>query len=257
MIEITKPNVEFSYLEYTRFITKISDPSKYKNVKLNQFSQTRANIPVISLRHDVDGDIDGALKMAAIEHRHNIRSTYFILHTAGYYGLTKKNYVKHREKLLPLLKKLQNEYNHEIGWHNDLVTLNVIYGIDPVKYLHNELHWLRTNDIRITGTAGHGSKFCHKYKYLNQYFFKEYQKPIGKFVNNEIIPINGRKHRIKKASINEYNLKYDAYHLNNTHYFSDSSFTLDNKRWHPSSLNLDEFNPGDKVIILTHPQHWT
>ena len=67
--------------------------------------------------------------MAAIEHRHSIRFTNGILHTARYYGATKKNYASHRDDLLPLLKKLQDEYQHEIGWHNGLVTLDVIHGV--------------------------------------------------------------------------------------------------------------------------------
>lgn len=249
-------NIEFSYREYTSFIKKISDKNKYKNVTLNEFNLKHAEIPLISLRHDVDRDIQGALEMAAIEHRHDIRSTYFILHTAEYYGETKKNYVKHREELLPLLKKLQNEYQHEIGWHNDLVTLDVVYGVDPRKYLQDELTWLRDNGISISGTAGHGSLYCHKYNYLNQYFFKELQKPVGNFVNNEYVTINGQKHQVRKASLSEHELKYDAYHLDNTHYFSDSSFLSDKNRWHPYCLKLENFIPGDKVIILTHPQHW-
>ncbi len=255
-IIINNRNIEFSYREYTSFIRKISDQSKYRNVTLNEFNQTTSSLPVISLRHDVDGNIHGALEMAAIEHRHNIRSTYYILHTAGYYGETRKGYVKHREELLPLLKKLQDEYHHEIGWHNDLVTLDVIYGINSREYLLNELSWLRDNGIHVSGTAGHGSIYCHKYGYLNQYFFKEFQKQVGKFVNNEYVTVEGIKHRIRKASLDECELEYDAYHLDNTHYFSDSSFLPDKKRWHPQYLNLETFVPGDRVIILTHPTHW-
>jgi len=119
----------FSYAEYSRFLMKISDQSKYKNVTLNDFLQTKTTLPVISLRHDIDGNIDSALKIAEMEYRHNINATYFILHTAEYYGTTEKNYEKHNEEIIPLLKKLQDDYNHEIGWHNDLVTLDFIYGI--------------------------------------------------------------------------------------------------------------------------------
>ena len=211
----------FSYAEYSHFIMKISDQSKYKNVTLNNFLQTKTTLPVISLRHDIDGKINNALKIAEIEYKHNIIATYFILHTAEYYGTTEKNYVKHNEEIIPLLKKLQDKYNHEIGWHNDLVTLDFIYGINPRKYLQTELDWLRENGIKIVGTAGHGSSFYHKWKYLN-----------------------------------DFKLKYDAYHLDNNLYYSDSSFTSEKRRWHPRYLNLENLKSGDKAIILTHPQHW-
>ena len=91
------------------FIRKISDQNKYRNVILNKFNQTTSSLPVISLRHDVDGDIYGALEMAAIEHRHNIRSTYFILHTAGYYVETKKSYL-----INTLLESLDMSQNQNI-----------------------------------------------------------------------------------------------------------------------------------------------
>jgi len=246
----------FSYAEYSHFLMKISDQSKYKNVTLNDFLQTKTMLPVISLRHDIDGKINNALKIAEIEYKHNIIATYFILHTAEYYGTTEKNYVKHNEEIIPLLKKLQDEYNHEIGWHNDLVTLDFIYGINPRKYLQTQLGWLRENGIRISGTAGHGSSFCHKYKYLNQYFFSGFQEPKGKFVNNKFITGKTGKHLIKKASLNDFKLKYDAYHLDNNLYYSDSFFPSEKRRWHPGYLNLENLKSGDKAIILTHPQHW-
>ena len=78
------------------------DQSKYKNVTLNDFLQIKTTLPVISLRHDIDGKINSALKIAEIEYKHNIIATYFILHTAEYYGTTEKNYVKHNEEIIPL-----------------------------------------------------------------------------------------------------------------------------------------------------------
>ena len=41
----------------------------------------------------------------------------------------------HSDKIIPILKTMQNERHFEIGWHNDLVTLQVIYNINPVTFL--------------------------------------------------------------------------------------------------------------------------
>ena len=54
----------FSYAEYSYFLMKISDQSKYKIVTLNDFLQTKSTLPVISLRHDIDEKINNELKIA-------------------------------------------------------------------------------------------------------------------------------------------------------------------------------------------------
>ncbi len=88
---------------------------------------------------------------------------------------------------------MQNERHFEIGWHNDLVTLQLIYNINPVTFLHNELNWLRSNGIKIIGTASHGSNYCKVYHYLNFYFFEECTYPVvGNFTNNITVPIGGK-----------------------------------------------------------------
>jgi hypothetical protein len=248
----------FLYCYYEQFLSSISDSKRYKNVPLRDFTKTNPQERiVISLRHDVDRDLVGALEIARIEHQYNLRSTFFILHTAQYYGPTKKNYTKHNERIIPVLQKMQNEYGHEIGWHNDLVTLECIYGINPREYLKKELQWLRSNGINIVGSASHGSRYCYKFKYHNSYFFSEFSETVDGFPNNQMINTGDGQCFITKASLTEFGLEYEAYHLNNNFYFSDSSFVEGKKsRWHPGELRLEEFKPGDKIIILIHPDHW-
>lgn len=248
----------FLYAYYERFLSAISDLKRYQIVPLKDFRKT--NPPdhiVISLRHDVDGDLQSAIEMAKIEHQHNIKSTFFILHTAPYYGVTKKGRAEHSEELIPELKKLQDEYGHEIGWHNDLVTLQCIYGIDPKQYLQKELCWLRSKGIKITGTASHGSIYCYKYKYHNSYFFSEFSEPIDEFPSTSVINIGQEHCIIAKASLAQFGLEYEAYHLDNGFYFSDSAFVKGGRlRWSPEGLHLEGFKVKDKVIILIHPEHW-
>lgn len=249
---------QFLYAYYKRFLSSISDLKRYQVVPLKDFRKT--NPPdriVISIRHDVDWDLQSAMEMAKIEHQHNIKSTFFILHTEPYYGVTKKGRAEHREELIPELKKLQDEYGHEIGWHNDLVTLQCIYGIEPKRYLENELHWLRSNGIKIAGTASHGSIYCYKYKYHNGYFFNDFSELIEGFPSTDVINV-GREHCITaKASLAQFGLEYEAYHLDNGFYFSDCKFIKNGRlRWSPEELPLESFKQGDKIIILIHPEHW-
>jgi hypothetical protein len=208
------------------------------------------------LRHDVDNDLDIAVSFSETEYNLGFRSTYFILHTAPYYLANPGIMSEHSDKVLPVLRMMQNERKFEIGWHNDLVTLQAVYNIDPVTFLHNELTWLRTNGISVTGTASHGSNFCYVYKYLNYYFFEECTWPIvGQFVNNLSLPLNGVSVPMKKGRLEDFNLDYEAYFLKYNKAFSDATIT-NGIRWNIGMLDLNALSAGDRVVILLHPIHW-
>lgn len=251
----TKSGSAFS--GYIDFLIKISDTSRYKIVRLDEFNETiDPGKILIGLRHDVDLDLNTAYDLSKVEYNLGIQSVYYILHTAGYYLAKSDNYSVHNESIIPKLQTMQNDYNHRIGWHNDLVTLQLVHNIDPVGFLHQELDWLRNKGISIKGTASHGSQYCYIYKYLNYYFFEEYKNPaVGKFVNNDSTLVNGKWIRIKHAHLNDFGLDYEAYFLNNNKYYSDASI-VDGIRWNVGMLDLESLSPGDRVIILIHPIYY-
>jgi hypothetical protein len=252
-----EPDTNFTYEKYAAFLNKVSDTSKYVVLPLNDFRKTlNSKKIVIGLRHDVDNDLDIAYRFSETESNLGFRSTYFILHTAPYYLENSNNMSVHSSRILPTLKTMQNDRHFEIGWHNDLVTLQAVYDINPVEFLHNELSWLRTNGINIYGSASHGSPYCYTYLYLNFYFFKECESPVvGQFVNNISLPLNSGKTAMLKGDFSDFNLEYEAYFLNNNKYFSDAT-VVNGVRWDISKLDLNSLNPGDRVIILLHPIHW-
>jgi hypothetical protein len=130
---------KFTLVKYCEFLESIS---QYKIIPCREF-QTYFNSSeiVITLKHDIDSRIDRSINMAILESEMNIRSSYFVLHTAGYY----KNCI---EKL-----KFIQSLGHEIGFHNDLMSVK-----NPVKLLNQELAILRTYGLRMTGTSAHGNK---------------------------------------------------------------------------------------------------
>jgi len=190
-IYAAEPDTNFTYEKYADFLKKISDTSKYTVLPINEFRTTlNSKKIVIGLRHDVDVDLNKAYQFSETELNLGFRSTYYILHTATYYLENYGNFANHSSAILPVLKTMQDERHFEIGWHNDLVTIQAVYNIDPVAFLHNELDWLRTNGINIYGTASHGSPYCYVYKYLNFYFFEECTYPVvGQFFNNLMLPV--------------------------------------------------------------------
>jgi hypothetical protein len=252
-----EPDTNFTWEKYAAFLHKVSDTSKYVVLPLNEFRQTfNSKKIVIGLRHDIDNDLNIAYQFSEIESKLGFRSTYFILHTASYYLSNSNNMSIHAKSIIPILKKMQDEKHFEIGWHNDLVTLQVIYNINPVTFLHNELKWLRSNGINIVGTASHGSNYCKVYHYLNYYFFEECTFPlVPNFDNNITVPIGGKHIAIIKGKLNDFGLQYEAYFLNNNKAFSDAT-KINGVRWDIGMLDLNQLQAGDRVIILLHPIHW-
>jgi len=253
----SEPDTNFTWEKYSDFLHKVSDTSKYIVLPLNEFRQTFSGKKIIiGLRHDVDIDLNVAYSFSQIEYGLGFRSTYFILHTAPYYLANPNNMAIHTNNIIPVLKKMQDERHFEIGWHNDLVTLQVIYNINPVTFLHSELNWLRSNGLTIVGTAAHGSNYCKTYHYMNFYFFTEFTYPIvpGR-ENNVIVPKENKNITLIKGKMADFDLKYEAYFLNNNKAFSDATIT-GGIRWNIGMLDLNQLQAGDRVIILLHPIHW-
>ena len=126
----------------------------------------------IGLRHDIDMLFKVAFEMALFERMYRIKSTYYIRHTANYYctngTLIGKDFINQ-------LRYMQNECKHEIGLHNDLLSMYVNYMPEDelAAYLTSELRILRANGINIYGSASHGSGTARKYKFLKYFLFKE------------------------------------------------------------------------------------
>jgi hypothetical protein len=187
----------------------------------------------LALRHDVDSRLDSALELARLEHDRGLHATYFVLHTAPYWD---------DAGLVEELRRLQG-LGHEIGFHNDLVTLQRVEGIDAATYLRDALARLRGGGIEVVGTAAHGSAWCHRLGFHNNYVFRGWDEPVPGFPSIEVP---------QKLDPAEFGLEYEAYHVPRDAYFSDSTF-VDGRRAHPADLRLE---PGKRTIVLVHPCHW-
>jgi peptidoglycan/xylan/chitin deacetylase (PgdA/CDA1 family) len=244
----------FLHRDYGRLLRQLADESRFLVVPLREFSSAPRDRVVVALRHDVEERFRNALEMAALEAEHGIRTTYFMLHTAPYYGRTRWQRASHDESLVPGLRRLQ-EMGHEVGWHNDLVTLQCVYGIEPRGYLAAELAWLRENGIDVTGSAKHGSYWARRLDYDNNDFFADFEEVAGRPSKSEVA-VGERRCVLAKGRLAEFGLDYEAYHLGEDHYFSDGRFDANGSRWHPDQLDLEALEPGDTLIVLTHPDYW-
>jgi hypothetical protein len=216
----------FTYAEYERFLDRLAGRDV---VPLREFA---AGLGDTGLRHDVDDRLESALDLARREHARGLRATYFVLHTAPYWE---------REDLVERLRELQ-ELGHEVGWHNDLVTLAVVHGVEPAEYLRRELARLRSAGIDVVGVAAHGSPWCHRLGFHNDYAFSDLPQPVAGFPTR-FEPI---------GTLADFGLDYDAYTLGEDAYSSDSRFER-GRRAHPADFPLDR---AKRTIFLTHPCHW-
>lgn len=111
----------------------------------------------IVIRHDVDSDLTAAMDQAEIEAALGIRSTYYILHTASYYGEFRNGVFHRHEHIAPVLRFIAS-LGHEIGLHIDPLWIHQEHGIDGAEAVRVELDWLRSLGLEITGTAGHNGR---------------------------------------------------------------------------------------------------
>jgi hypothetical protein len=217
----------FTYAWYERFLDRLGDREV---VPMREFAQGSGDL---ALRHDVDSNLESAFELARREYHRDLRGTYFVLHTAPYWS---------RPDLVDRLRELQS-LGHEIGFHNDLVTLERVQNIDIDVYARRELERLRGGGIEIVGAAAHGSPWCHRLGFHNNYAFAGWDEPVPGFP--------GRTVR-RKLDPTALGLEYEAYHVPRDEYFSDASF-VNGRRRHPLDLDLV---PGRRTIVLVHPCHW-
>jgi hypothetical protein len=217
----------FTSAEYERFLDRLGGREV---VPLREFARGAGDL---ALRHDVDSRLDSALELARLEHARGLRATYFVLHTAPYWG---------DADLLPRLRRLQ-ELGHEIGFHHDLLTLYHVEDVEPRDRLERDLRRLRDGGLDVVGAAAHGSPWCHRLGFHNNYVFDGWDESIVGFPNRDVP---------EKLDPREFGLDYEAYHVPHDVYFSDSSF-VNGRRAHPADLHLE---PGRRTIVLVHPCHW-
>jgi len=237
----------FTYRSYVKLLDELRDGSRYRVVPLRDFSTTRdPDRAVVSLRHDVDERLDRALDFAKLEHDRGLPSTYFVLHTAAYWKAP---------TLVETLVEMQDVLGHEIGWHNDLVTVECVMGGDARRLLSTELQRLRLAGLRIDGTASHGSPLCRRYGYHNGYFFFG-DTPLPGFPNLHVVDGPRGRVAVPHGTLEEFGFAYEAYHLDNGIYYSDAAYGKSGRRWHTDEVDLQTLAPGARAVILTHPDHW-
>jgi hypothetical protein len=239
----------FRWSQYTKLLEKLQD-SKFIVLPLNEMRNTIDSTKVIvGLRHDVDLNPYKAVEMARIEKLFDIRSTYYFLATAEYFGQIENS----RLVRFPGIREIVLEVHRtgaEIGIHNDLLTVMMIHKADPYNFNKEELKYYKSLGISVHGSASHGSPLARNIKILNYQIFSEYA-PV------DDVLYEGEKYRLGKHSLKNYGFSYEAYKIPFNKYYSESGGKWNDPEGFEGILSqLDSSEQGDRIQILVHPDWW-
>lgn len=214
---------------------------------------------ILILRHDVDHDIDTALKIARWEQQRELRATYCILHTAWYYGEAKEHGFERYQYVVDACQEIQS-LGHEINLHNNVAAIALRTGQDPIEMLQQEIMFLRIHGINITGTSSHGDRICRELDFWNFELFSEcvYEERGGpRTVRHE-----GHSVELGMVSMRDLGLAYEAYDIPRDVYVTDSGGrprTALGTRGRAGKRRSEMENepPYPMIVaILTHPIWW-
>jgi hypothetical protein len=238
----------FTWGQYSELLTSLSQ-DKFVVLPLNEMRNHYDNSKVVvGLRHDVDHNPFKALEMAVIEKSVGIRSTFFLLATADYYGTFSNSKLIRHPGMESLYRLLYNT-GAEIGIHNDLLAVMILYGMDPYVFNKNELSFYRSMRIPVYGTAAHGSMIARA-TVPNYQIFSDFAK-------KDSVQYLDKKYPLGIKSLQEFGFEYEAYFIDYLIYYSDSGGRWNDPEGFSGILKkLDASVPGDRIQILTHPDWW-
>lgn len=242
------PRATFSWHQYHLLLEELKK-DRYEVIPVHLMSSyDNPDKIAVCMRHDVDIHIFKALEMALIEQSAGIRSTYFILATAPYYGEFKKGKIKRHQCMESYYREIA-DMGHEIGIHNDLLTVMIQEKTDPYLFNLEELDFYRSLGIPIYGTAAHGSEIAGK-TVRNYEIFSDFAK-------NNRVHYGGKEYPIGTRSLRDYGFSYESYFVGTNKYYSDLEGKWQKKYRFDYILEmLRSSEPGDRVQILTHPVWW-
>lgn len=272
------PDPAKQIIKKTDGVNYIADLIDLIGLKLVRMHEAKgATEPCFYIRHDVDRDIERALDIAEVEAARGYTATYFML-TPGsydqqrnYYGTLEDGRIIHDPTLVDKCHRLI-ALGHDIGFHNDLVSLSLRTGRSPAQLLEGEVEFFAEHDIPLRGTAAHGNPLARQLQYSNRELFVG-QIRVGRTPGREI-NYEGRCVRLHSLPLQDYGFDYEAYTLPRDSRLSDSGGRWAGlvagqrppQKWLEGEFDIQEFRAfvsrgcaaqGVKAMsLLTHPCHW-
>jgi hypothetical protein len=142
---------------YEQFVEMIaSNPQTTIRPLLELFAPGDGRQRIVGLRHDIDADPATAVRCARYLASRGICGSFYVLHTALYYGQFKHELFVRNPQVRDWIRGLIAA-GCEIGVHNDALKVYLDWGKDGARALETEIAWLRSLGARVRGTVAHNS----------------------------------------------------------------------------------------------------
>ena len=209
----------------------------------------------IALRHDMDHDVENSVRLAEWESQHGFRSTYYVLHGDWYWGGPFAR--RPSTFVLRALDRIAS-LGHEIGLHNNAITIALLTGDDPGAILDRDLSALRQHGFDIVGSVAHGDPLCRSVGYINNELFTECARPAmgaaDRLLTYNDPALGGtRSIRLQPRSMAESGLTHEANNSGHTTTLSDTG-----GHWSVPFDQVDELIADEGLFLqaLIHPVWW-
>lgn len=220
---------------YKDLLVKFSEQPNLKFLTALELSDTLPKDDEIlcQIRHDVDADIVACLPMAKIEANLGIKSTYYLLHTAAYYGIWKieeDNAIFERNECLAEFYLQLQELGHEVAIHTDPLHVYQNFNADGSESLINEITWLRSIGLQISGSAPHNNP--QTYGASNSSIFTKHT--VSELIPDKYLGVikDGKWAALGQIDSEKINLKYESDEVYEKKVIVDFiSMTSENKWW--------------------------
>jgi hypothetical protein len=213
-------------------------------VAMQEIAAGNLEARVIALRHDVDNDhaLAVAVRMAEWEAERGYRSTYFLLHTSGYWN---EGELRRSAERIAVC-------GHEIGIHANAVAEALRTGGDPAEILHEAIGELRSFGFPIRGVVAHGDGLCGDAHFVNDEMFVECARPAFGSPRRTLFH-NGRALTLNPTPLASFGLTYESYRAGQrVGYLSDSG-----GRWNTPFADVAAAFPlPGQLHVLVHPDWW-
>ncbi len=111
---------------------------------------------IMGIRHDIDADPVTAVRCARYLASRGICGSFYVLHTALYYGQFRHDQFVRNPQVRSWIMGLIAA-GCEIGIHNDALKVFLEWGRDGASALETEIAWLRSLGAHVRGTVAHNS----------------------------------------------------------------------------------------------------
>lgn len=234
-ISILMNSLDFTFQKYSQILKSLVK-NNYKvytiyDYYINDYANTLKNKFII-LRHDVDGNVPNALKMAELEHSLGITATYYIRMKGNLF--------------VPEVVKRISDLGHEIGYHYEHIP-DAKGDIEKSKIIFEENLKKLRNITNIYTVCMHGRPFS---KYDSRDFWNHYKLGDYGLIAEPYLNIDyTNKYYFTDTGQAWDNYKFNLRDIVN----SQGSLGIESSSDLIKLINNSEFN---KAAFLIHTNRW-